>query len=200
MTESLAAIFRQALGEEGPLLIVLAGSNGAGKTTFFETFLRPTGVAFVNADEIARALHPTEPMPDPYEAARLAARLREELLARRATFCMETVLSDPAGEKLAFLRAAQSAGYRVLFVWIRIESVELSIARVMQRVESGGHDVPDEKLEVRFPRTLENATAALGFVDLGLILDNSRIDQPYRHVETWIRGERQVFGGGPNSP
>jgi predicted ABC-type ATPase len=186
-----ASILTQILGDSAPLLIVLAGSNGAGKSTFFEVFLRATGVAFVNADEIARSLGVGRAPADRYEPARIADRLRKDLLAQRRAFCMETVLSDPSGEKLAFLRSAQSAGYRVLFVWIRIESVELSIARVMQRVEAGGHDVPDEKLEARFPRTRENAIAALSFADLGLVIDNSDLDRPFRHLQTWVHGKRQ---------
>lgn len=194
---SLDRLLEEALGaDDAPALIVLAGSNGAGKTTFFETFLRETGVACVNADEIGRALNPRDPQANPYEAARLADLMRRDLLARGETFCMETVLSDREGAKLAFFREAQAAGYRVILVWICIASVELSVARVMQRVEAGGHDVPDEKLEARFPRTLENAEAALRCVDLGLVIDNSSVDRPFRHVTTWKRGALRERRGG----
>lgn len=178
-----------ALGsDDAPVLLVLAGCNGAGKTTFFETFLRDTGIAFVNADDIARALSVPGTPVDPYAAAALAGELRRDFVARRRTFCMETVLSDAAGDKLEFLRAAQRAGYRVIFIWIRLASVELSMARVMQRVESGGHDVPDVKLADRFQRTGHNVSVALRFADLALVIDNSSVERPFQHVETWRNG------------
>lgn len=188
---SVEQILLEALGSsEAPALIVLAGSNGAGKTTFFETFLRPTGIAFVNADQIARALGQPGGEVDPYAAADLADALRRDLVARRQSFCMETVLSDPVGEKIGFLREARQAGYRVMFVWIRIENLELSIARVMQRVQAGGHDVPDEKLEARFPRTRRNALEAVRIADVALVIDNSSVDRPFRLIEAWRGGRR----------
>jgi len=187
---SIEKALASALAPDGtPVLLVLAGCNGAGKTTFFETFLRDTGIAFVNADDIARALAATGPPVDPYRAAELAGGLRRDLVARRRTFCMKSVLSDPVGDKLEFLQAAQRAGYRVIFIWIRLASVELSIARVMQRVAAGGHDVPDAKLEARYRRTWHNATAALRFADLALVIDNSSAERPFRHVETWRSGQ-----------
>lgn len=104
---------------------------------------------------------------------------------------METVFPDPVGEKLQFLRDARAAGYRLVFVWIRLESVELSMARVQQRVDAGGHDVPDDRLQARFDRTVRNAREALTFVDLGIVFDNSQVDRRFRHVETWRGGRRQ---------
>ena len=187
MSERTEALLDSFLRSDCPLLIVLAGSNGAGKSTFFDTFLEGT-LPFVNADVIARTMNPDAPQPDPYASAKLAEAVRHDLLGRRTSFCMETVFSDPAGEKLAFMRDAQTRGYQVLFIWIRIENVELSMARVQQRVEEGGHDVPDEKLTARFARTEHNAIEALTFVDLAIVLDNSSVDHPFRHVETWQRG------------
>ena len=192
MSESIEATLHRAIGADGPLLIVIAGSNGAGKSTFFEVFLRATGIPFVNADEIALALGQGGAPSDPYAAARTAEAVRRDLVARRASFCMETVFSDPAGQKLEFLRDAQQAGYRVLLIAIRIDSVELSIARVMQRVEAGGHDVPDHKLEARFPRTQDNLATAIRFADLVLECDNSQVERPFQHIATWIDGVRQA--------
>ncbi len=187
--DPLDAIIQELLHSDTPILVVLAGSKGAGKTTFYRRVLGDL-LPFVNADEIGRALDPEAPQADPYAAARLADLVRRDLIAHRRSFCMETVFSDPAGEKLQFLRTAQLAGYRVVFVWIRIDSVELSMARVQQRVDAGGHDVPDEKLVTRFDRTARNAREALTFVDLGLVLDNSEVDRPFRHLETWRSGQR----------
>lgn len=172
-----------------PRLIVLAGSNGAGKSTFFELFLRETGLRFVNADLIARTIAPEDPGSAAYAAAQAAEIERRTLLAERESFCMETVFSDPAGAKLSLLRDAQAAGYHVHLVFIGIESVELSEARIVQRVLAGGHDVPTDKLIARFPRTLANLEAALGFVDSADLHDNSDAERPYRLIAHFERGE-----------
>lgn len=174
----------------GPTIVVLAGSNGAGKSTFHDHFLADLGWPFVNADLIARELHPEAPASVAYEAAHLADRMRRTLVERRESFIMETVFSDPVGDKVNFLREAQAQGYAVFLVFIGLADVQLSIARVVYRTEGGGHDVPDEKLLERYPRTLENLRQAIPFVDLAIVLDNSSAESPYRHVATYERGKR----------
>jgi predicted ABC-type ATPase len=101
---------------------------------------------------------------------------------------METVLSDMQGAKIAFFKAAQTAGYYLIFIYIRLDNVQTSIARVTQRVLNGGHDVPDEKLLARFARTRENASRALEMADVGLVFDNSDAGSPFRLVEIWEAG------------
>lgn len=91
--------------DDRPIIIALAGSNGAGKTTFFQSHLANTGLRFVNADDLGRELNVA-----PYEAAKLAAAARAALVAKRESFIFETVLSDPVGEKVAFLREAAALG------------------------------------------------------------------------------------------
>ncbi len=189
MIDDISGLLAQNIVAPGPLLIVLAGPNGSGKSTFFDVYLRASGLQFVNADEMAKALGGSAALPDSYAAARIADQVRRDLVERRERFCMETVFSDPAGEKVSFLRDARRDGYRVLLIAIRLESPELSMARVQQRVETGGHDVPDEKLIARFPRTQTNIKTALAFVDLALVFDNSRVDWPFQHLETWVHGK-----------
>ena len=180
------------LAIDQPRLVVIAGPNGAGKTTFYETFLASLPLPFVNADQIARALAPADPASIAYGAAEVADRKRRELLALRRSFIMETVFSDPAGEKLGFLRDAQAAGYAVILLFVGIESSELSILRVTQRALEGGHDVPPDKLQQRFPRTQRNLQAALQYVDVAVVFDNSSVDRPFRHIATWHSGS-EVF-------
>lgn len=103
---------------------------------------------------------------------------------------METVFSDPQGSKLEFLKECQSNGYTVVLVFIGLDNAELSLGRVIQRVAGGGHDVPDEKIETRFPRTLANLRQALTFVDEALLFDNSSSDQPFRFVAAFRNGKR----------
>jgi predicted ABC-type ATPase len=141
-------------------LIVIAGPNGAGKSTFVDEVLRPLGLRFVNADLLAKAFWPDAPADFAYEAAELAETLRQDLLSRGVSFCMETVFSDPGGAKLEFLRKAQSKSYQVFLFFIGVESSALSITRVATRTSDGGHDVPDQKIIERFPRTLRNLSSS----------------------------------------
>jgi len=152
-SEETRRALRRSVRAEERLLLVVAGPNGAGKSTFVETFLRPTGILVVNPDEVARGLLPDTPEALAYEAARVTDTWRRDLVARGVSFCMETVFSDPQGAKLDFLKECQSQGYVVTLIFIGLDSADLSRGRVMERVEAGGHDVPDEKIVTRFPRT-----------------------------------------------
>jgi predicted ABC-type ATPase len=180
---------RTAVRRPEPWLIVLAGPNGAGKTTFFDVFLRRHGFACVNADLIARGLSGEDLTEVAYRAAELADIERRALVARGDTFVMETVFSDPKGTKLAFLRDARARGYRVAFVYIGLASAALSQARVLQRVAQGGHDVPDDRIRKRLPRSLANAREALRFADAAWVIDNSDADRPFQLVATTRAGK-----------
>ena len=181
-------VLRTGIARADRVLIVLAGPNGAGKSTFFDAFLAPMGIRFVSADLIARALAPDNPAAIAYVAADVAAEERRRLMAEGVSFCMETVFSDPVGDKLRFLQDAQEAGYTVFLVFIGIDNPELAVARVIQRVEDGGHDVPDVKIRGRFPRTIVNLQQAAPFVDFAYLFDNSSYDEPYRLVAAFERG------------
>jgi predicted ABC-type ATPase len=111
-----------------PIVVALAGPNGAGKTTFYHAHLRAAGLRLVNADVLARELK-----MDPYAAARVAGTIREELIRQRESFVLETVFSDPVGDKLGFLRTAAEAGYTVLLCFIGIAGPEVSEERVAMR-------------------------------------------------------------------
>jgi predicted ABC-type ATPase len=178
----------------GPRLIFLAGPKGAGKSTFFETFLKDSGLPFVNTDRIAAALGISDA-----ESAAAADAARAQLLADSVSFITETVFSDPVGAKLQFLRAAIAAGYRVTLYFIGISSVQLSGARVSQRVRGGGHDVPPERLERRFRQSLENLRQALIFVPEVHVFDNSSAENPFRLVLS-ARGGRTEFAADPLPP
>jgi predicted ABC-type ATPase len=104
---------------------------------------------------------------------------------------METVFSDPHGAKLDFLKECQSRGYIVVLIFIGLDSADLSRGRVMERVEAGGHNVPDEKIVTRFPRTFTKLRQAVSFVDQALLFDNSSADEPYRFVAEFRDGKRR---------
>lgn len=180
---------RRLLAGTEPLLLVIAGPNGAGKTTYFETCLEAQlRLPYVNADRIARGMDGSRGPADRV-AFEAAALMRQQLLASRVSFCMETVFSDPVGDKLAFFRAAQSAGYVVAMIFVGLASAELSARRVAQRVAQGGHDVPAGRLRERFPRVLANLRKALRFLDLVVVLDNSEVVDLYREVAIYRSGK-----------
>ncbi|HKR64369.1 MAG TPA: zeta toxin family protein [Thermoanaerobaculia bacterium] len=193
-TRKTGRAIRELIATTERLIVVVAGSNGAGKTTFVETILHPLGIRVVNPDAIAHALFPDAPVEAAYEAARAADVVRADLVRRHLSFCTETVFSDREGAKLAFLRKARERGYTVILVFIGLASSDLAIARVMQRTEDGGHDVPDQKIRERFPRTLENLREALEFVDHAFLFDNSSAESPYRFVAE-LRSGRVVKRG-----
>jgi len=167
-----------------PLLLVIAGPNGAGKSTFYDEYLSGLGLYYVNADLISGRFG-----IEPYDAAQVADAVRSILMRAGNTFCMETVFSDPDGDKLELLRTAKAAGYEVVIVFIGLDSPELSVARVAQRVAEGGHDVPDEKLHARYPRTFQNLSRAIEIADVIYVFDNSSADDPYRFVAIFEEGE-----------
>ncbi len=166
-----------------PLLVALAGPNGAGKTTFYHAHLAPAALRFLNADEISRELE-----IDACEAARMVARLRQELVRQRESFVLETVFSDPVGDKLTFLKEAARSGYTVVLCFIGLSGADISEERVAMRVSQGGHDVPSEKLVSRYPRTLANLKTALRELPHVLVFDSDDLRTPFRRVAVFEAG------------
>lgn len=186
------ASLRAAAADARPVLVVLAGPNGAGKSTFFAEYLHGLGLLFVNADHIARLLREAEPRIPGAQLERRAfeeaERLRTDLIDLRFAFCTETVFSDPAGAKLEFMERARASGFVVLLVFIGLAGPVLSVARVATRASRGGHDVSNDKLFARFPRTLKNLRAAVSVVDKAFLFDNSSAGAPYRPVAVYADG------------
>lgn len=139
-----------------PIVVAIAGPNGAGKSTFFQTYFAQSQLRFVNADVLA-----LEFQADAYRAARAADDTRRSLIASGESYVFETVFSDPVGDKIAFLQDAVARGYTVFLCYVGISSPEQSVERVAMRVSKGGHDVPAEKLQSRFSRTLDNLRLAI---------------------------------------
>ncbi|MCP3663453.1 MAG: AAA family ATPase [Gammaproteobacteria bacterium] len=165
-----------------PQLWLLTGGNGAGKSTFYQTRLAPLGLPFINADLFAKILYPESPEGHSYEAAKLAEEMRYRLLQEGQSFCFETVFSHPS--KIDFVAQAKTLGYQIVLVFIHLESPMLNQARVAQRVDEGGHNVPDEKVKKRIPRLLKHIKVTIPLCDQVWILDNSRADNPFQRVVT----------------
>ncbi len=189
-----------------PVLHLIVGVNGAGKTTFYYSQLKPyleqrlPELPFVNADEIQRTRGLTSDPRDAYQAARFAAERRAELLQQQRSFVAETVFSHPS--KVELIKEAHKHGFRVFLYHLHVRTPELAVKRVETRVLLGGHDVPPHKIAERFPRTLQHVREAVKLVDRCYVYDNSRLDgrrslfmsirkgqQPVTHgpVPTWAR-------------
>jgi predicted ABC-type ATPase len=157
------------------------------RVPYYRTRLAPLGVPFVNADILARQLYPLTPELHAYQAAMVAAELREHLLREGRSFCFETVFSHPS--KIDFLGQAKALGYQVVLVFIHLEQVALNQARIAQRVAEGGHAVPEDKVASRIGRLLGYVKQALPLCDLAYLLDNSRADDPFVQLAL-VRGGR----------
>ncbi len=168
-------------------LWILAGGNGAGKSTFYNLYLARRGIKFVNADLIAKEISSESAEDVSYQAATIAAKIREDLIAKGVSFCFETVFSHES--KIDFIAQAKAQGYKVILIYIHLTTSALNEARVQQRVAEGGHSVPPEKIHSRIPRTMKHIRTALTLVDEAWLLNNSLRDDPFRQTVVYKSGE-----------
>jgi len=159
-------------------LWILAGGNGSGKTTFYNTRLKSKGIIFVNADLIAKEQFPEATLEASKKAQAEAQKLCHQYLENGVSFCFETVFSHES--KLELLQKAKTLGFEINLVYIHLDDEILNVARVLQRVKDGGHSVPEDKIKSRIPKTHQNMKKAITIVDNALILDNSDPDDPFK--------------------
>ncbi len=156
------------------VLYIIAGCNGAGKTTASFTIL-PEIInckEFVNADEIAKGLSPFQPENVAIESGRIMLYRINELIEKGDSFAFETTLSTKSYRQKVFV--AQQAGFRVSLLFFLLNSIDLAIDRVRIRVAEGGHNIDNEVIKRRYLRGLKNLFEIyLPIVDEGLIFDNS---------------------------
>jgi predicted ABC-type ATPase len=171
MIEQLNAL----LATDRPTFLMLAGPNGAGKSTFRRRYAIPAEFSFADPDELARARLGRDPTnsQEALDASIEASSSVESKIKAGLSCGLETVFSDSRGQKLDLLRFAKAMGHRVGLIFIGLDDPQLSVARVMDRVEEGGHDVPDELIYRRFPRVFENLKKAIPICDFVLLVDNS---------------------------
>lgn len=158
------------VSQKKPEVVVFAGPNGSGKSTFTELLKPP--MDYINADEIKKNLKCTD-----LEAAQLAERQREDHVDQMEEFCFETVLSTERNLKL--LERAKEKGYFIRCYYVLTADPMINVLRVRSRVESGGHDVPDEKIILRYDRALALVKDLVKVCDVCHIYDNSG-NKPFR--------------------
>lgn len=158
-----------------PLLYVLAGVNGAGKSSIGETIFRAEGSVVFNPDTIAlkiRALHPDiSAVQANGHAWQIGKELLEEAIARKRDYRFETTLG---GRSIARLLQSAAREGHLLHIWFcGLESPELHLRRVRSRVSRGGHDIPEEKIRERWNSSRENLIRLLPHIHHLRLYDNS---------------------------
>lgn len=169
--------------ESAPFLLIIAGHNGAGKSTCYREYLadafKEAVSEHIDPDEVEKEIRSDwEDAPlsgnEFSRMAQLEAKQRRvTLLEYGESFSFETVFSDPVGEKVRFIQQAQEQGYVVALLGVGLDSVGISKARVALRVQRGGHNVPSERLESRYDRVLSNFAKGVKVASVALLVDNS---------------------------
>ncbi|HET8860327.1 zeta toxin family protein [Marivirga sp.] len=155
-------------------LYVIAGCNGAGKTTASYTILPEIldCKEFVNADEIAKGISPFQPEKVGIEAGRMMLKRIKNLLEGGESFAFETTLSTRS--YVVFIEKAKQLDYQVTCLFFLLDSEELAISRVATRVKEGGHHIPEEVIRRRYKSGLKNFfNLFLHRVDNWLFVNNS---------------------------
>ena len=157
-----------------PNLYIIAGCNGAGKTTASYTVLPEllNCNEFVNADNIAAGLSPFNPESVAFEAGRIMLQRIDELLNREVDFAFETTLSTRS--YVSLVKRARQKGYEVTLLFFWLSSPEMAMERVAKRVSKGGHNIPADVIERRYYRGIRNLVSLyIPLCDKWLIANNT---------------------------
>lgn len=157
-----------------PNLYIIAGCNGAGKTTACLTILPEIlhCTQFVNADYIAAGLSPFNVESVAIEAGRIMLHRIDELIGLREDFALETTLATRS--YVSLIHRARSLGYKITLIYIWLNSPEMAVERVAERVKNGGHNIPADVVRRRYFRGLNNLFHLfMPACDVWIVADNS---------------------------
>ena len=135
-------------------IVIIAGGNGVGKTTFARVFLQEDDYEFLNVDEIAKSLSAENPGEKKISAGKLFFQRLNESVAQNKSLLIEITLSGRYLQKQFVTWREQD--YQIHIIFIFAESPEILIERIAERVKKGGHFVPDEDVRRRFVRGKQN--------------------------------------------
>lgn len=158
-----------------PVLIVIAGPNGSGKTSVTSKILHHEWMedaVYINPDIIAQEKYGNWNSKDAVmQAVRYCEELREQCLVEHKSLIFETVLS--VEDKIDYILRAKEAGFFIRFFFVCTEHPTINAARIARRVMEGGHDVPITKIISRYDKSIANSSIVSEFVDRAYIYDNS---------------------------
>ena len=195
--DAVSIILERQKEKRKPLAVIVAGHNGSGKSTMWNERLSATvQIPLINADRMMLSILPdardhdlpnwAKHLRDKDESWMRVAQLGVEAfvvqaMAHQVPFATETVFSHwkiisrgKIESKIDRIKDLQAAGYFVLLLFVGLSDIQLSMARVFTRVLAGGHDVEEQKLRDRFPRTQLAIRAASIISDATVMMDNSR--------------------------
>jgi predicted ABC-type ATPase len=163
------------LKNKKPILIVIAGPNGSGKTSITSKILKHDWIencVYINPDNIANELFGDwNSQSSVLQAAQYAQNLREKCLEENTSLIFETVLS--AEDKIDFIYRAKQKGFFVRVFFVGTDNPKINASRIVQRVMEGGHDVPISKIISRFSKSIANCAIIAQFIDRLYVYDNS---------------------------
>ncbi len=158
-----------------PILIVIAGPNGTGKTSITNKILEHEWVEnclYINPDNIAKETFGDWNSNEAVlKAAKLSAEMRETCIEQQKGLIFETVLS--ADDKIEFIKKAKAKGYFIRLFFVGTESPAINASRIAHRVLEGGHDVPITKIISRYSKSISNCCVVSKIVDRAYIYDNT---------------------------
>ena len=174
-----------------PVLIVIAGPNGSGKTSVTSKILHHEWLEdseYINPDNIARDVFGDWNNQDAVlKAANYCNDWRERCLAERKSHIFETVMS--ASDKVDYILRAKEAGFFIRLFFVSTESPTINAKRVANRVLNGGHDVPIPKIISRYDKSIVNCEILSPIVDRLYVYDNSIEDAEARLLFRLSDGE-----------
>jgi len=158
-----------------PQIYIIGGPNGAGKTTSAMSLLPDLLECqeYINADAIAAALSPFAPETTAIQAGKLMLDRIHTLAQQRQDFAFESTLASRSFAP--FLKQCQKQGYEVNLIYLWLQSPELAVARVLDRVQNGGHNIPTDVVHRRYKRSLVNLfNLYLPLADNWILYDNTK--------------------------
>ena len=165
-----------------PVLIVIAGPNGSGKTTITSKILRHEWMedaVYINPDNVAQERFGNWNSPEAIlQAVQYCEEQREKCLTNNQSLIFETVLSSEG--KIDFIQRAKAAGYFIRLFFVSTSHPSINSSRITKRVMKGGHDVPISKIISRYQKSIINCKRCVAFADRIYVYDNSIDDEDAR--------------------
>ncbi|PAD72842.1 zeta toxin family protein [Paenibacillus campinasensis] len=162
--------------DDRPSMTVYAGTNGAGKSELTKILKhRNPDIVVIDADEIAKSYSHLPKNRADFAAGREAVKLVRQCIEEGKSFSIETTLGGK--NVLNQMQLAKKSGFSINLYYVGLDSVDLHIDRVAQRVAKGGHHIPEEDIRRRYVTSLENLPQAIRLADRSFLFDNSNVYQ-----------------------